>query len=237
MVAGVGVSVGLGFVNTSITETTNAEFIENISDDRLPPVLGRISTGGVVAVENVPAPLLEIQASAEVEGYQQADRLNPPPAIEAKTDTVSLAEFVIRLELNSSYNARQCIIDRESRSAGMYTSEYGGSPSGADGSTASGAYQWLNSSWQTYLQWTESYYGISLTSPEETARDARIHAAYANPFAQDLVSTFALLHRNLAQNQKPWPYDQCWAIVGSDKVLRADGPEFEPTPHIKAQLG
>lgn len=134
---------------------------------------------------------------------------------------------VMQSDLERTYNARQCIIDRESRNAGVYTAE---NPV----STASGAYQWLDSSWRTYLPWAEKAYNVTLVSPEEEARGARQHAAYASPYAQDVVASYALVYK--PQNLRPWPYTKCWALVGTDKSLRLDGPESIPPPFIQAQI-
>lgn len=136
------------------------------------------------------------------------------------------------LDLETTYNARQCIIDNESRDygvTGMYRAE---NPI----SSASGVSQWTNNSWRNYIVFAEKYYGLRLTSPEEDLKGARYHAAYAEPFTQDVVTAFALNHKDLAQYQEPWPYNHCWAIVGTAKQLRPDGPEFDPTPFIDSQV-
>jgi hypothetical protein len=140
----------------------------------------------------------------------------------------------VHQDLESTYNARQCIIDRESRSSGLYDAEYGNHPGGADGSTASGAYQWLNSSWQKFLPWAEEYYGMTLTSEAEDQNGAREHAAYASPYAQDVVATYALIVR--PQNQRPWTYQKCWDLVGSPPELREDGPVNQPPGHVLEQI-
>lgn len=130
-------------------------------------------------------------------------------------------------DLDATYNARQCIIDRESRNAGMYTAEN-------SVSTASGAYQWLDSSWSTYLPWAEEHYGVRLTSPDEDMYGARRHAAYASPYAQDVVAAYALKVR--PQGIRPWPYSSCWALIDSTKLVRMDGPENPPPLFVQEQI-
>lgn len=129
--------------------------------------------------------------------------------------------------LDVTYNARQCIIDRESREAGMYTAE---NPT----STASGAYQWLDSSWQVFLPFAEEYYGARLTSLEEEQAGAREHAAFASPYVQDVVAAHALMVR--PQNARPWPYRSCWAKIGEAVSLRDDGPVYPPTAYLQGQI-
>lgn len=135
----------------------------------------------------------------------------------------------------ATYNARHCIIDRESRQAGMYVAEYGGSATGSDGSTASGAYQWLNSSWSIYLPLAEAHYGgIRLTTPEEDLAGARTHAAYASPFTQDVVAAYALIET--PQGVRPWPYTVCWNLVGTDPDFNRYGPLTEVPLFVQQQI-
>jgi len=140
-------------------------------------------------------------------------------------------------DLSATYNARQCLIDHESRRAGMYKAEFG-TPGGSDGSTASGAYQFLNRIWQYYAPRAASYYGISLLSNVEIWLGGGYHAAYAPPYVQDLVTAFALMHPELNQNQHPWSGADtpCYGLIGTPPHLRSDGPFNSPTPWIQAQL-
>ena len=132
--------------------------------------------------------------------------------------------------LSATYNARQCIIDIESRHAGMYTA-------GNDVSSAEGAYQWLDSDkhiWNYYLGKTEEFFQLRLTSAEEDANGARYHAASASPYTQDLVTAYALVIK--PQNVRPWTHKRCYALIGTDAELRDDGPVNAPPPFIQAQI-
>lgn len=149
-----------------------------------------------------------------------------PPDPEARPD-------LIAADLEATYNARFCVAGHESMSSGLYDAEYGNNPGSRDGSDASGAYQFLNKTWRTYLPWTESYYHITLTGPDEEA--GRSHAAYASPFAQDLVAAFALHHVDLAQGQHPWPYRECWGQIGSSPNIHDSFPVEQPTEFIYDQ--
>ena len=149
---------------------------------------------------------------------------------------------VVAPDLASTENARQCIIDHESREAGAYTAEHGGTPGGS--SSASGAYQYLDSSWQLMLPRAEGFYGLHLTSPQEEAvsdsygNNARTHAAYASPYAQDVVTAFALAHRDFNQNLRPWSGADkpCYRLIGTEPMYRSDTPPNAPPAHIEAQI-
>lgn len=132
-------------------------------------------------------------------------------------------------DLDKTYNARQCIIDIESRNVpeGMYVAEN-------SISTASGAYQWLDSSWPFYLEGAEGYYNLRLTTPEEDLAGARKHAAYASPYTQDLVSTYALVVE--PQNVRPWTHPHCYRLIGTSPLLRDDGPVNPITQFIQRQI-
>lgn len=78
----------------------------------------------------------------------------------------------------------QCVISHESRHAGMYTAE---NPY----STASGAYQFIDSSWQAYSRMA-GHAGWS-------------HAAYAPPEVQDAVAAWVVIH----QGTYPWKGTHC----------------------------
>lgn len=122
-------------------------------------------------------------------------------------------------DLYATYNARQCIIDREARHAGMYDAN------NFFGSTASGAYQWLDSSWKLYLPWAEAYYGEVLTTPEQDALGARTRAKFASPYTQDLVTAYALLEE--PQGVRPWTHKKCYRIIGTEPMFREDAPPNE----------
>lgn len=194
--------------------------------------LAQVATTTTVVV--IEAPAFAAETADRGVAYQETPTLPPPESY--------YHYLAIRAELDATYNARQCIIDFESRAygvTGMYTAENGGTPAneaGRNKTDASGAYQWKNPSWREYLPWVEQYFGLILTSPEEDAKGARNHAAYASPYTQDLVTSWALLHPDLAQNHRPWTHKTCWAIIGSPKLLRTDGPESHPTPFIQAQV-
>ncbi len=217
---GVGASVALSCGNPEITEAPNSRPVYEYADVRTQaiPDLAVTVTASTVAVIQEPAFASE-QADRGV-AYQESPTL-PPPNLH-KLD-------MMMIDLDMTYNARQCIADHESRDAGLYTAE---NPI----SSASGISQWKNSSWQNYLGFAEKYYGLKLTSLEEDLRGGRFHAAYAEPFTQDLITAFALKHRDLAQYQKPWPYNSCWAQVDNPKQLRPDGQEFGPTLFILSEV-
>lgn len=162
-----------------------------------------------------------------VRGQSYQETLPPPE---------SPKSILTRLELEATYNARQCIINLEARRAGIYTAEFGGSPSGRDGGTASGAYQWVNDSWQTSSRLAGNFYGLTLFSEEDMKRGAPFHASFASPYVQDLVTAFALLHPKLNQNQTPWTHPECYRLIGTPKRLRIYAEDPMPTPFIEAQF-
>lgn len=131
-------------------------------------------------------------------------------------------------DLINTYNARQCIIDREARHAGMYNAD------NFFGSSAKGAYQWLSSSWKVYLPWAEAHYGVVLTTPEEDALGARTQAKFASPYTQDLVTAYALVEE--PQGVRPWTHKKCYPLIGTPAMFRDDAPLNEVPLFIVLQV-
>ncbi len=106
-------------------------------------------------------------------------------------------------DVRKTYKYRQCLIDYESRHQGIYAAENGGTPGveSSINSDASGAYQFLDSTWSRELPMAEKYYGIEISSAS--------HAAYASPRAQDIMATFAII----VLNGNDWTHSRCRAIV------------------------
>lgn len=100
---------------------------------------------------------------------------------------------------------RRCLISYESSRSGYgnYTAENGGTRGveGPGNSDASGAYQFLDSTWQTMLRLAEAYYGLEISSTH--------HAADAEPWSQDVVAAFAIV----VYHGSDWTHPRCRAII------------------------
>lgn len=137
-------------------------------------------------------------------------------------------------DLEATYNARQCIIDSESRDYGVDGMYLVKNPN----SSARGAYQWLDSKryheWHFYLTHAEGYYKLDLTTAAEDAAGAQYWASAASPYTQDLVTAYALIVQ--PQGVRPWTHPACYRIIGTPAQLRADGPVNAPPAFIQAQI-
>ncbi|CAN5411138.1 hypothetical protein BH10PAT3_BH10PAT3_5290 [soil metagenome] len=217
---GFGLPLALTIPNISFDEIPNHNIVPVVSAQRAESF--RAPLNELVSIE------ISEDMSSVAEATATAVRLNPPEAPIKKA-----IELLLQTELDATYNTRQCFIDSEARLAGMYTAEYGGSPGGADGGTASGAYQWLEPYFSYYVVWSEEFYGLRLLPEDDLGR---YHAAFAPEYVQDLVTNFAILHPDHAQNITPWTHPACYRLQGTEKQARPDGPEFAPTPFIQAQI-
>ncbi len=105
---------------------------------------------------------------------------------------------------------RRCLIRFESSRSGYggYTAENGGTPyvESSLNSDASGAYQFLDSTWVARLASAERYYGIEISNVS--------HAAYATPWAQDVVAAYSIVDPDL--RGRDWTHPSCRSISVPD---------------------
>jgi muramidase (phage lysozyme) len=87
--------------------------------------------------------------------------------------------------VHRTYQYRQCIIDVESRTSGLYHAQ-------SRVSTASGAYQFLDSTWAGVVRKFEKYYRRRVTTAKR--------AIDAPPRVQDAIAAYAIV----AQRGQPW---------------------------------
>jgi hypothetical protein len=109
-------------------------------------------------------------------------------------------------DVNRTEEYRRCIISYESSRSGYgnYTAENGGTPGveSSVNSDASGAYQFLDSTWRARLDSAEKFYGIEISNTS--------HAAYAEPWAQDVVAAYSIVDPGL--RGRDWTHSRCRAI-------------------------
>lgn len=109
-------------------------------------------------------------------------------------------------DVNRTEEYRRCIISYESSRSGYgnYTAENGGTPGveSSVNSDASGAYQFLDSTWLARLDSAEKFYGIEISNTS--------HAAYAEPWAQDVVAAYSIIDPDL--QGRDWTHSRCRAI-------------------------
>lgn len=106
------------------------------------------------------------------------------------------------LKITMSY--RQCLIDKESRTTGLYHAENGGTryanPSIGD-SNASGAYQFLDGTWQSRLASAKTFFKGKLVGHW-------MHASDAPPKVQDIVAAYSIA----VARGVDWTHPRCRAI-------------------------
>ena len=106
------------------------------------------------------------------------------------------------LRLTQRY--RGCLIKHESRTSGLYKAENGGTryaDMSRGDSNASGAYQFLDGTWQTRLAAAKRYFGRRL-------KGYWSHAADAPPKVQDIVAAYDIV----ADHGIDWTHSQCRQI-------------------------
>lgn len=104
--------------------------------------------------------------------------------------------------LYRTYGYRQCLISHESKTSGLYGAENGGTRyvEGGGHSNASGAYQFIDPTWQTRFTAAKVYFGGRLEG-------SWTHAADAPPKVQDIVAAYAVA----ADDGVDWTWSDCRA--------------------------
>jgi hypothetical protein len=109
--------------------------------------------------------------------------------------------------IRRTYQFRQCIMGHESSTSGGYKAENGGTRyvEGAGHSNASGAYQFLDSTWVTRLTAAKRYFGNRL-------KGFWTHAADAPPQVQDIVAAYGIAAALEHHKPTDWTWPDCQAI-------------------------